>query len=445
MPVCDRAHVAGVARAARRAWHDWQDVGTSERVAVLERLARLLADARPGLAQQMAVDVGKPIAEAHAEVTRSIDLLEAVAATPGHEDSTVAASGVYRRCPLGLVAMITPWNNPVAIPLGKLAPALLFGNTVLWKPAPPGAAIACQLMRLIGEAGFPAGVVSLVCGDRDTAVAVMMSEHVDAVTLSGSSAAGYSAQEICARRRIPLQAELGGNNAAIVWSDADLEAAAAKIVNGAFGFAGQRCTANRRVILDARCYHAFVDMLREHAANMVWGDPLRGDTALGPVISMAKRRQIQALVNRSTPADSVLFVHGAPRAVDDRELHAGAYYPPTIIACDDPTHEIVQEESFGPVLVVQKASDWEHALALLNDVRQGLVAALFSESRRLQESFIRTARAGILKIDQASAGAGVDLPFGGWKDSGVGPPEHGPANREFYTRAQAIYGSSRQR
>jgi acyl-CoA reductase-like NAD-dependent aldehyde dehydrogenase len=262
---------------------------------------------------------------------------------------------------------------------------------------------------------------------------------VAAVTLSGSSAAGHTAQEICARRRVPLQAELGGNNAAIVWADADLEDAAEQIARGAFGFAGQRCTANRRAVVAAAGYDAFLSALLRATRSLVWGDPLRPDTQVGPVISVTKREEVAALIARSTDSTEILFVHPRATGLEEGGLDPTTYHPPTIVACHDPAHEIVQEETFGPLLVVQRAHDWEDALRLANGVRQGLVAALFSGSRNREEDFLNRAEAGILKLNQATHGAGVELPFGGWKASGVGPPEHGRANREFHTRFQSVY------
>jgi len=263
-------------------------------------------------------------------------------------------------------------------------------------------------------------------------------EVCDAVTISGSLKAGYVAQEICAKRHLPLQAELGGNNASIVWRDADLATTARSIAEGAFVFAGQRCTANRRAIVDSNIYDPFLERLIAATGSLVWADPSEENTQLGPLISPISGRRVAAVIERAR-AYSHRIISGC------RDLCAGrgdAWVVPTIVCCDDSQAEVVQEETFGPVLVVQRAENWDQAISLCNGVKQGLAAALFSSSSELTQDFLRRAKAGILKINSSTADAGVDLPFGGWKTSGIGPPEHGVANREFFTRPQAVYFAS---
>src|SRR5262245_11261040 len=269
----------------------------------------------------------------------------------------------------------------------------------------------------------------------------MNDSRVAAVTVTGSLATGYSAREICARRCIPLQAELGGNNAAIVWSDAKLQEAARMIAAGAFEMAGQRCTANRRAIVHDACRSEFMKLLEMESAALRWGDPSQHDTDIGPLVSLEHRARAAAIVERAKGRNhlKLLPLGDVPPAVD---AHAGKYYPPTIICCNDPADEIVQEETFGPVLVVQTAHDWAQAIQLLNGVRQGLAAAVFTTSRDIVQNFLERAEAGILKINQSTAEASIDAPFGGWKASGIGVPEHGAFDQEFYTRVQTIYGEA---
>lgn len=426
--------------SARDAFVEWERWPVNRRRALLlEAAERLQGESEP-LAQQLATEIGKPVRDARQEVAFAVDLLDAATRQTATSGGDSPSAGWYwRRRPLGVVGLVTPWNNPLAIPLGKIAPALLHGNTMVWKPAPAGAAIAIRILGLLLETGLPPGAVSLVQGDRTTAELLAAEDQVDAVTLTGAAAAGHALQVICASRRIPFQAELGGNNAALVWHDADLAAAARRIAQAGFGSAGQRCTANRRVVVEAACYDAFLASLLEATAALRWGDPLDEATEVGPVISAAALSRLTGCVARARACGAtVLAPHAAlPFAAGLQE--AGFYFPPTLVCCDEETAEIVQAETFGPVVVVQKAHGWEHAISLCNGVQQGLVAALFSGSPACQARFLAEARAGLLKINVATTGAAADAPFGGWKASGVGPFEHGVADVEFYTRHQTVY------
>ncbi|MDO8283304.1 MAG: aldehyde dehydrogenase family protein [Thermodesulfovibrionia bacterium] len=440
VPICGDKQVSEATSVAYESWLEWRDTPLSYRAEKLRCLSVLLEAESRELSEQMAYEIGKPVAYGEAEVARSIALLKAV--------SQHASDRLLRKCstgsrlryrPQGVIAAITPWNNPLAIPLGKIAPALIYGNTVVWKPALEASSIALRIMNLLKSAGCQPGTVNLVCGNRSTASALMYDERVDAVTLTGSLAAGYSAQDICAGRHIPLQAELGGNNASIVCSDYDLKEAALKVAEAAFGSAGQRCTANRRVIVMSRCYDDFLKHLIQKVRDLAWGDPIEQKTQVGPLISSASCSRVDAAVSRAMEGARDVFVpHRKTREYEELAC-TGMYYPPTIICCDDNLHEIVQEETFGPVLVVQRAIDWDHAVALCNGVKQGLVASVFTASKRMQKKFLNDAQAGILKINSATADAGVEEPFGGWKASGIGPPEHGVSDREFYTRTQTVY------
>jgi acyl-CoA reductase-like NAD-dependent aldehyde dehydrogenase len=349
--------------------------------------------------------------------------------------------GIVRHEPIGVIALISPWNNPVAIPAGKIAPALLYANTVVWKPAPAASRIAETMLECLRKSGVPEGAVQLLHGDHITAQNLAANENVDAVTITGSSHAGFALQEICARRVVPLQAELSGNNAAIVGDDADLSHAAAQIAWGAFGFAGQRCTANRRVIVRADRFEALLAELKHAAEKLVWGDPLEHGTEIGPVIHAEKREehaQIIADAHNNGGVHRLELIHES--RAREQWVSVGAYAQPVIACCDEPDHPLVQEETMSPLLVVQRAIDFDHALTLSNGVRHGLAAALFTQNTALQEKFLSESRAGILRLNTSTAGADITLPFGGWKASGIGPPEHGVGDSLFYTRMQAVYG-----
>jgi alpha-ketoglutaric semialdehyde dehydrogenase len=440
LPIGDASAAGRAAESARKALAAWRRCDVRERAGFLRAWGERLTSEAESLAGQIVRDVGKPIAMARAEVKRGVEILRVTAELAGQAmETATSASARYRHEPLGVMAIVTPYNNPVAIPLGKIGPALLYGNTVAWKPAPAAAMISRRMWELARSAGVPEGVVSLCEGSHWTAGWLAENPLVDGLSISGSSRAGYALQEICARCHIPFQAELGGNNAAIVWEDARLEVAAGLIAEGAFGFTGQRCTANRRAIVAAGRFDAFLAAIQRATAELAWGDPASEKTVVGPLISVGKRDEVRALLARAAASGQKLFVPHGEQAEYTQMMERGAFYPPTIVVADDAASEIVQEETFGPVLVVQRAADWDEAIGLCNGVRQGLMAALFSNSAEVRARFLAEARAGVLKINQSTAGADAVSPLGGWKASGAGPAEHGAADREFYCRMQTIY------
>ncbi|HLK21361.1 MAG TPA: aldehyde dehydrogenase family protein, partial [Bryobacteraceae bacterium] len=337
-------HISPEVALAHAGWKRWRNTGTASRLDILGRAADALELAAPALAHQMAVEIGKPIAHGLEEVRRgAANIRDVIRRARDFEFEKREGDGSVRYQPLGVIALISPWNNPVAIPVGKIAPALAYGNTVVWKPSPPATQVSQAILKLLREAGVPDDAVRLVPGDRRTAQALASSEHIAAVTLTGSIAAGYAMQEICARRMIPLQAELNGNNAAIVWDDADLQHAAKQIAWGAFGFAGQRCTANRRVIVSHAVFSALLEELISAGENLVWGDPLDPATDIGPVVSASKRDETAAIVACALQDNRIHGVHllYAARA-QESWVSGGAYAQPAILCCDCPDHPVVQ-------------------------------------------------------------------------------------------------------
>lgn len=447
-PAARSANFAGEEEAAgtqvasvRALAQNWRHTPLATRLHLMRRLNATLSAEAETLAGLMASEIGKPIRFGRAELQHCLDMLDAIVRRAERVDEPIATTPAWfaRRRPHGVVAVITPWNNPLYIPLGKIVPAVVFGNSVVWKPASEARAVSRALIQCLARAGWPEGLVGLLEGGPREGEALMGDDHIGAVTITGSLAAGRAAQEVCGRRYVPLQAELGGNNAAIIWPDADLAAAARCVAAGAFEMAGQRCTANRRVIVHDACRDAFMPLLVEASAALAWGDPALADTVIGPMVSTAHRDRIAALV------EGAAAYCGAPTLPQGGEppsagAHAGKFYPPTILCCDEPAREIVQDEAFGPVLVVQSAADWDSAIRLCNGVRQGLAAAVFTASSEIAQRFLDDAEAGILKVNQATSNAAVDAPFGGWKASGLGPPEHGPFDAEFFTRPQTVYG-----
>lgn len=435
--------VASAVSAAQNAADVWRRTPMEARQNLLVAVADRLDGMASTLAEQMAVELGKPLRHGLEEVRRAAaNIRHVVRLAASQAPHRQELAGLVRYRPMGVVAIISPWNNPLAIALGKIAPALIYGNTVVWKPAPAATRIAQAILRLLSDVGMSPQVVSLVTGDHTTAKRLAGQTGIDAVTLTGSAPAGTAMQEVCARRMVPLQAELSGNNAAIVWDDADLRDAARQVAWGAFAFAGQRCTANRRLIVAATQYERILHELEAAANQLPWGDPCDEATEIGPVISAAKRDEIAAMMEEYRDRDDAnrtILLHGC--RAQEPWVKTGAYVRPAIVCCDRADHPLVQEETMGPVLVVQRAVDFKQAIGLCNGVRHGLVSALFSTSPRLQGLFLESAQAGVLKINTSTAGVDASMPFGGWKASGIGPPEHGEGDRLFYTRIQAVYGN----
>jgi acyl-CoA reductase-like NAD-dependent aldehyde dehydrogenase/nicotinamidase-related amidase len=436
VPVADSALVARAVEAAGNAGIAWGAMPIAERAQLIEAWAQVVELQREAWAGLVARQVGKPIGDAREEMERTVGHLRSCAGLAAMEwESHRGGSLVTRHCPRGTIAVITPWNNPVALPVAKIAAALLFGNSVVWKPALPAPEVARAVVDSLVAAGMPPGLLSMVFGDAATAQALIAHPAVAAVTITGSQRAGLDASLLCARRGIPLQAELGGNNAAVVMADADLDAAARALAGSAFGFAGQRCTATRRIVVEESVRERFTALLLREVAALPVGDPLDPATRVGPLVSAVQRNQVAAAVRRALDSDGGHLLCGGTIPAGK-----GSWYPPTLVAGLEADAALVQEESFGPVAVILGAAGFTDAMQLCNDVSQGLVASFFGRDPAQQKLFLAQAQAGILRLNPAAFPVAADAPFGGWKTSGMGPPEHGRWDRDFFARPQAIYG-----
>jgi acyl-CoA reductase-like NAD-dependent aldehyde dehydrogenase len=285
---------------------------------------------------------------------------------------------------------------------------------------------------------MPPGVVTLVPGEAETAQSLMRDPAITAVSITGSQRAGQDAASLCALFGKPLQAELGGNNALIVLADADIEGAAPALARSAFSFAGQRCTAVRRFIVEASVAAKFERVLASATRALRVGDPRREDTDVGPLISPERRAQVAASVEWALAGGGRLVIGGGRP-----EGQSGAcWFEPTLLADIEPEAAIAQQETFGPVALIQRAADLDDALRLANGVPQGLLAGLLSANAAAQVRFAAGIDAGILQFGAGPFALHADAPFGGWKSSRIGPAEHGRWDREFYARPQVLYGEA---
>ena len=415
---------------------------SGDRCEIMYAWADRLAQDKPRLVRLLAKEIGKPLTDAEEEVERAVSGIRSVARMASARLKP-ACSRSDRFCnrirSVGSIALVTPWNNPIAIPAGKIAPALLFGNGVVFKPAVEAVQTTAAFIYALFDAGLPKDLISVVFGDSETAQQIMRHPDINAVSITGSVETGGQVSSLCSRLNKPLQAELGGNNAAIIMDDADLGTVVPLLVKSAYGFAGQRCTATRRIIAVRTDYEEFIERLIGTIGDLVTGDPADAETEIGPLISREHRLAVSKAVEQALECTAGRLLCGGE---EPSGWHQGSWYLPTLIDNAGPDSQIVQNETFGPVVVIQKAGDLDEAIALCNGVPQGLVATLYSDDLQVQSSFASRAEAGILRINPRSFGIHPDAPFSGWKASGIGPPEHGVWDAEFYSRAQVLYGET---
>lgn len=424
------------AEAADAAWVDWRKVSLAERIALLDRWEQVLANRMPALVQLLVDEIGKPISEANGEMMRTLAHVRHSISLVQDEEEEVVNMVKLRHRPVGCYAIITPWNNPISTPVSKIAPALLFGNTVIWKPSPEAPRISTAIMDTLIEAGLTNGCVNLVFGDETVARTLMMNKQVTAVTITGSISTGRSVSALCSMLEKPLQAELGGNNACIVLADVDLPAVVDSLALAAFSFAGQRCTSIRRFIVDEKIAKEFEALLAKAVMSLHIGDPHLESTEIGPIINRKHLLKIQQAIAEAIESGARLICGG--RAPDG--MPEGCWWEPTLLTDVTEAAAIVQQETFGPVAIIQSAADIVDAVRLANNVPHGLLASLLTHDLNAKNYFEEHIEAGILKLVPGPLMVLPDVPFGGWKASRIGLPEHGECDREFYTRVQTVYG-----
>lgn len=390
----------------------------SERSNCLSAWHTSLSASREKWVEALIQTIAKPRADAEAEVAYGLALLAHVITTLDQPEPHGAPSVTHR--PIGRAGLITPWNNPFAIPLGKLAPALGFGNTVVWKPALPGTLIAHMLADSLADAGL-GDSIALVTGGATTGRAMIDHAGLDMLSFTGSVPVGRSIIAAAGQRALPVQAELGGINAAIIDSSADLDAAAADLATAMFSFSGQRCTAIRRVILLADIASALADRLSAEVEALKLGHPSDPATQIGPVIDRTAQQAFLALSGKSAPLDT------------------GCWVAPALLGDLPDDHPLLTQEIFGPLAAIQIARDVDHAIALHNATDFGLLGAIYTNDAGSERRFLDQAEAGMLSINRARPPFAASGPFIGWKASAFGPPEHGRWNRDVYTRPQAHY------
>jgi acyl-CoA reductase-like NAD-dependent aldehyde dehydrogenase len=403
--------------------------------------SRALADAAAALEQQADAmtslvirEVGKPLSEAAGEVSRAVAILRyyaQLALLPDGDTIPAATPNTLllaRRYPAGVAALLTPWNFPVAIPLWKAAPSLAFGNATILKPAPQATGIAIGIRDILAPL-LPNGVFQVVAGDAGPGQALIRHPDVAVVSFTGSVPVGQQVVAATAARGGRVQAEMGGQNASVVLAGADYEKAAAAIAYAAFGYAGQKCTATSRVIVEEAAYPEFAEHLLAEIAALGVVNPSDSATVVGPVISERAREFALAAVASS----------GGRVLTGGAVLDAPGYYlAPTVVELDKPVGLLATEEVFAPVAVILRAPGPEAAVAIANGVRYGLVTSLFTRDLRQALRLSEQVDSGMVRINAPTSGVDFHAPFGGAKDSSYGLREQGLAARDFYTQTRTV-------
>ena len=426
--------------AAEAAFPAWSSLPLATRGAHLTAAAASLERRVDGIAADMSTEMGKPLREARGETLRAGQILrfaasEAYRSVGDHfEQSATGAQVSTHRRPLGVVGLITPWNFPIAIPVWKLAPALMYGNTVVLKLAYEAPQTGLHVAEAFEEANLPPGVLNVLTGRGSTAGAALVDDRrVRAISFTGSVATGHGVRSAATAAGKRVQLELGGHNPLIVMADADLERAVEAAYAGAFWSAGQKCTATRRIYVEEAAYDAFRAALLARIERGVVGDPLDPATEVGPLVNETQFDDVLAAIERGRDEGGTIAA-GGNRADDDAFLIA-----PTVFEEVRDDAYLSCEEVFGPVTSLYRFSGYDDAIARANAVPFGLSAGSFTANLATATRFQREAEAGLIHVNSQTAGADVHVPFGGIKASGFGPHEQGRAAIEFYTDTVTVY------
>ncbi len=426
-----RVQVDLAAQKAGEAQGAWRKETGPARSALLHAWGDKIAARQEELAQAVATEVGKPIGEARGEVQRCVAILRYYAGEairPVGEVIPSLTPGALQYSlqePLGVVGLITPWNFPLAIPLWKAAPALAVGNAVILKPSEHSPWCA----QLLAETALEAGVgaqFQVVQGAGSAGKALVEHPMVKAISFTGSDRTGSAISVACAQINKKFQTEMGGKNVAIILADADLGQAANLVAGGAMRFAGQKCTATSRVIVDSKVKGAFVDELKKAIDALPVGSPLEAATAIGPVISRESQTRIASSLN------------GGERIYEGATLNEGFFVAPMVVGGIDENHDLAQNELFGPVLTLLEADSFDQAIQIANNTRFGLSASLCTRDLSAALKYIDQIQAGMVRVNADTTGVDPHAPFGGYKGSSSGTREQGEVAKEFYTQIKTV-------
>ncbi|MEJ7623975.1 MAG: aldehyde dehydrogenase family protein [Pyrinomonadaceae bacterium] len=442
--MCTRDEARSAVEAAYASFREWKRTPAPARGRIMAKVGRLMEEYKEELAQLLTREEGKTINESRGELTRAINVVEFCAGESRRMNgetipSELPANFAYTiKEPHGVVACITPWNFPVAIPVWKLAPALVAGNTVVFKPASNTPATAVRLTEIFAEAGIPDGVLNLVLGSgSDAGDEIVNHPAVRAISFTGSTETGLRLYEQIAKRGIPFQAEMGGKNPVVVLEDCDIDLAVEHTAQGAFGSTGQRCTATSRAVVVDGIADEFVKKIVERAKSFKLGDGADSANDIGPSVDESQFNTVLQYIDIGRE-DGATLMCGGKRA-DGDGLSDGYFVEPTVFDHVTPDMRIAREEIFGPVLSVLGLTYLDVAMTVENDSDYGLSSSVFSNDANDIYRFIDEIESGMTHVNSPTTGGEAHIPFGGIKSTGIGAREQGSTALDFYTELKVVY------
>ncbi len=445
VPSSDREDVEDAVQAADGAFQKWRKYPAPKRAELIYRVSEILRARKQEMGELLTREMGKVLPEALGDVQEAIDMAMYMAGEGRRLNGLLVPSelpskwGMAVRDPLGVVAAITPWNFPIAIPAWKMFPALVCGNTVIWKPASDTPVLAERMIEIYEEAGFPPGVVNLITGSGGTVGdALVAHPRVRLITFTGSTDIGRDVSIQAAQHLKRVSLEMGGKNAIIVLDDADIDLAIEGILWSAFGTSGQRCTACSRVIAHDAIKKELLEKLAERTAKLRLGDGLLSTTDVGPVINKKAVEKIHEYTEIAKREGAAVLIGGAPAV--DGDLAKGSFYKPTIFDNVAPTMRVAQEEIFGPSLSIIRTNSIEQAIEFNNKTNFGLSTSVYTSNVNRAFEAMRDVTTGLLYINAGTIGSEVQLPFGGTRGTGNGHREGGgPVVLDTFTEWKTIY------
>jgi aldehyde dehydrogenase (NAD+) len=439
-----RDEARSAVESASEAFRAWRATPAPARGRIVARAARMLEDDKENLAGLLTREEGKTVSEARGEIQRAANVADFVAGearrmTGETIPSELPSNFAYTlKQPHGVVAIVTPWNFPVAIPVWKIAPALVAGNTVVFKPATVTPATAVRIVEIFAEAGIPPGVLNLVLGSGSEAGDEIVNHRaVRAISFTGSNGVGIKLYEQSARRGVRVQCEMGGKNPVVILEDADMELAVESTAQGAFGSTGQRCTATSRAVVVESVADEFVSRITERAKSLRIGDGMSADTDVGPIVDAGQFKSVLSYIDIGREDGAELLCGGEPAV--GAGLGKGYFVKPAVFDRVTPDMRIAREEIFGPVLSVLRVKDFEEALQVANDCEFGLSSSVFTNDAARVFRFVDEIETGMTHINSPTTGGEAHVPFGGIKSTGIGDFEQGSTALDFYTELKVVY------